>query len=90
MRELNALDLRKKFGQIMDEVRYQKEPPESLRSFHQFLNTARIQVVPVPEEKPFEIYSDFIPPKDLPVLNAARSSKARDVHSKGLSGLDYY
>ena len=26
MKEINALDLRKHFGQIMDEVRYRKEP----------------------------------------------------------------
>ena len=26
MKEINALDLRKKFGEIMDEVRYRKEP----------------------------------------------------------------
>lgn len=26
MKEINALDLRRKFGEIMDEVRYRKEP----------------------------------------------------------------
>lgn len=26
MKEINALDLRKRFGEIMDEVRYRKEP----------------------------------------------------------------
>ena len=26
MKEINALDLRKKFGEILDEVRYKKEP----------------------------------------------------------------
>ena len=26
MKEINALELRKKFGEIMDEVRYRKEP----------------------------------------------------------------
>ncbi len=26
MREINAIDLRKKFGEVLDEVRYKKEP----------------------------------------------------------------
>lgn len=26
MKEISALDLRKRFGQVMDEVRYRKEP----------------------------------------------------------------
>ena len=26
MKEINALELRKKFGEVMDEVRYRKEP----------------------------------------------------------------
>lgn len=26
MKEINALDLRKKFGEVLDEVRYHKEP----------------------------------------------------------------
>ena len=53
-----------------------KGTAEALKSFHRFLQKAKIQIVPFPDEKIIQPLESFIHPKDVPVFAACVQSKA--------------
>lgn len=46
-----------------------------LQSFHRYIQKTKIHVIPSPDQKFLESFSELIHPKDLPVLSAALAAK---------------
>src|SRR3990167_6769969 len=48
-----------------------KSEKEALKAFRRYLQSAKVRIVPAPDEALFKPYESYLHPKDLPVLAAA-------------------
>ena len=53
-----------------------KTSPQTLKSFHRFLQETKIQIQPAVDDKSLRKYESLIHPKDVPVIAAAVEAKA--------------